>query len=310
MDQKNRTLKNELSNHLAKGSVETVILPQETVVCHLNLFSIQPFSIHFCADDTQNIFVLLLNLHASYCDLYLSQTAKSYAIFPEKKLTFFSANTFQLSFPPQQRVNLVLLKAKKHLVNNYSTKGWDLSFSLFSSLKASIQDLQAVPHLKASLGYFHQLKLTPYLNRMELHVEVLKLWNLILFGKPKNLKPQTTEPNNKHSAMLMAKKYILENLEKPLTIAQIAQFVCQSESTLKRNFKNVHGTTIYQFIQSSRIWKAKALFDKGNFNVKHVAHQIGYSNVSHFSKAYKKHLSYTPAEYLKNKHPKTENKNR
>jgi len=52
-----------------------------------------------------------------------------------------------------------------------------------------------------------------------------------------------------YETMQLAKVYILNNLEQPPTIAQIARYVCQSESSLKRKFKSVYGISVYQFIQ-------------------------------------------------------------
>jgi len=102
-----------------------------------------------------------------------------------------------------------------------------------------------------------------------------------------------------NESMQSAKVYILNNLEQPPTIAQIAKHVCQSESSLKRKFKSVYDISVGQFIQYSRIMKAKELLDTKEYNVTQVAYEIGYSNVSHFSKTFKKHVNYNPGEYLK-----------
>jgi len=102
-----------------------------------------------------------------------------------------------------------------------------------------------------------------------------------------------------HEAIQLAKMYILNNLEQPLTIAQVAKHICQSESSLKRKFKSAHGIPVYQFIQYSRVMKAKDLLDTKQYSVTQVAYEVGYSNISHFSKAFKKYINHSPGEYLK-----------
>ena len=102
-----------------------------------------------------------------------------------------------------------------------------------------------------------------------------------------------------NEAMQLAKMYILNNLEQPPTIAQIAKHICQSESSLKRKFKSAYGVPVYQFIQYSRIMKAKELLDTKRYSVTQVAYEIGYSNISHFSKTFKKYTDMNPGEYLK-----------
>jgi len=100
-------------------------------------------------------------------------------------------------------------------------------------------------------------------------------------------------------AMQAAKVYILDNLEQPPTIAQIAKHICQSKSSLKRKFKSTYGIPVYQFIQYSRIMKARDLLDTQQYSVTEVAYEVGYSNISHFSKAFKKYMNQSPREYLK-----------
>lgn len=295
-----KSIQKQLPIDLAKGSIETIYLPQETLVCHLIFTTQKPVSLHFSSESAQKTLNILMNLHGLSCDLTLDTHSDFHTLYPEKRLVLFSAQSYQLHLPPQKTVNLVLLKAKNKSIQNYFNTETQQISRLFSTKEDTfIRYLQSGPHLSESLAYFYSFQNTPVLNRMKLHLETLKFWNAILFENPSFESPILLPCNNDSSSMILAKDYILRNLNQPLTIAQIARFICQSESSLKRNFKTAHGLTIYQFIQSSRIWKAKELFDKGNYSVKQVAHQIGYSNISHFSKAFKKHLSHTPSEYLK-----------
>lgn len=107
---------------------------------------------------------------------------------------------------------------------------------------------------------------------------------------------------HENEAMELAKTYILNNLEQAPTIAQIAKHICQSESSLKRKFKSAYGIPVYQFIQYSRAMKAKELLDTERYNVTQAAYEVGYSNISHFSKAFRKYTNFNPGEYLKNSH--------
>jgi len=102
-----------------------------------------------------------------------------------------------------------------------------------------------------------------------------------------------------NEAMQSAKIYILNNLEQPPTIAQIAKHICHSESSLKRKFKSAYGIPVYQFIQHSRIMKAKDLLDTQQYSVTEVAYEVGYSNISHFSKTFKKYMNCNPGDYIR-----------
>ncbi len=110
------------------------------------------------------------------------------------------------------------------------------------------------------------------------------------------MSPSKDQPE--HEEMEIAKRYILVNLSQPPNIAEIARHIYQSESSLKRKFKSVYGVPVYQFIQHSRIMKAKELLDSRQYNVKETAFKVGYSNASHFSKAFKKYVGVNPKRYL------------
>ena len=122
---------------------------------------------------------------------------------------------------------------------------------------------------------------------------------MVFFLNINEMKNQTLNNGKVESeAMKLTKKYIQDNLENPPTLNEISRFICQSESSLKRNFKATYGYSVYQFIQYSRVVKAKNLLDTGQYNIKQVAYQVGYSNTSHFSKAFKKHINVLPSLYI------------
>jgi AraC-like DNA-binding protein len=69
-----------------------------------------------------------------------------------------------------------------------------------------------------------------------------------------------------------------------------------SVSKLKSTFKKVYGTGIYEYYQKNRMLKAKAMLLTGKYNVKEVGTQLGYTNLSNFSLAFKKEFGILPSE--------------
>lgn len=95
-----------------------------------------------------------------------------------------------------------------------------------------------------------------------------------------------------------AKALMLENLAEPLTIAELAGQVGMSESSLKRAFRDVQGVSIFAFFQAHRLEQARALLARGEMNVTEVAFCVGYSNHSHFSRAFKRQFGVSPKRCL------------
>ncbi|ASZ10010.1 AraC family transcriptional regulator [Chitinophaga pendula] len=95
-----------------------------------------------------------------------------------------------------------------------------------------------------------------------------------------------------------ARGILLEQLDAPITIRDLARRVAMNECYLKKGFKAMYGTTIYDYFQKERMEKAKSLLYEKGMSVSEVAILMGYSCISHFSTAFKKHTGLKPCELL------------
>ncbi|MEO8406185.1 MAG: AraC family transcriptional regulator, partial [Chitinophagaceae bacterium] len=83
--------------------------------------------------------------------------------------------------------------------------------------------------------------------------------------------------------MLAVEKILDDCLETTLpSIASIAKQMALSESTLKRNFKQLYGTSIYEYYLQKKMKKAREIFSESPIPVKEVAYRLGYEKVSNF----------------------------
>ena len=95
-----------------------------------------------------------------------------------------------------------------------------------------------------------------------------------------------------------AREILLLHIGEPLTIKALSRKVAINECYLKKGFKELFGTTIFDFYQTQRMEHAKyLLYDKG-LSVTDVSSLLGYSSISHFSTAFKKHTGIKPCELL------------
>ena len=92
----------------------------------------------------------------------------------------------------------------------------------------------------------------------------------------------------------LAKDYLLNDLSAAPTIAELAKVVGLNQCKLKKGFKSLFGTSIYAHFQGERMHRAMQLL-KSN-NVTETAMVLGYSNVSHFSSAFRKQYGLLPKD--------------
>ncbi|WP_070971812.1 helix-turn-helix domain-containing protein [Vibrio sonorensis] len=92
--------------------------------------------------------------------------------------------------------------------------------------------------------------------------------------------------------LAIAKDCLLSDLSSAPTIAELAQLVGVNQCKLKKGFKELFGTSVYACFQEERMKKAMHLLKKNNVTETAVA--LGYSNISHFSNAFRKQYGLLP----------------
>jgi AraC-like DNA-binding protein len=96
----------------------------------------------------------------------------------------------------------------------------------------------------------------------------------------------------------LAREILLQRIGEPITIKELSRKVAINECYLKKGFKEVFGTTIFDFYQQQRMEHAKYLLYEKGLSVTDVSVLLGYSSISHFSAAFKKHTGLKPCDLL------------
>jgi AraC-like DNA-binding protein len=80
-------------------------------------------------------------------------------------------------------------------------------------------------------------------------------------------------------------------------IEKLSRISAMSPTSLKTKFKKYYGETLFGYYQKNKLEHARKLLDN-KIPVKVVATEIGYSNPSHFTLAFKKEYGFSPWHYL------------
>lgn len=97
--------------------------------------------------------------------------------------------------------------------------------------------------------------------------------------------------------ILQARVLMLIHISEPLSIPQLAKAVHMNECYLKKGFKEMFGSSIFDYIQQERIKKAKQLLLNQKESINDIAIELGYSNTSNFTNAFKKNTGFAPSEW-------------
>jgi len=86
-----------------------------------------------------------------------------------------------------------------------------------------------------------------------------------------------------------------------MTREDIAQFVHFHPSYLSRFFRKKTGWSLSEYIVRQRIEHAKLMLAQSDLRIGHIMNQLGYDNLSHFTRTFKKMTGYTPLQYRNKK---------
>ena len=90
---------------------------------------------------------------------------------------------------------------------------------------------------------------------------------------------------------------ILSQLDTPPVLSELATAAGMSESKLKRLFKQIFGSSFFNYYQSFRMKEAARLLKENKLTVSQVGYQLGFSNLSHFSRIFEAHIGMKPKKY-------------
>lgn len=94
-----------------------------------------------------------------------------------------------------------------------------------------------------------------------------------------------------------AKKFISMHYSERITLVDVSRFVSLSPTYLSCLFKQKTGYSFINYLTLLRMEKAKELLCRPNSMVKEVAMSVGFNDVRHFGKIFKKLEGVIPSEY-------------
>ena len=98
--------------------------------------------------------------------------------------------------------------------------------------------------------------------------------------------------------MMAIMNYIQANYQ-GIALSDIAAHFHLSEPYLSKYIHDKSGKTFGDLLINIRMKKAKTLLRNGNMTVENVAMAVGYPNVEHFNRVFKKKMGMTPVQYRK-----------
>ncbi|HEX3075482.1 MAG TPA: AraC family transcriptional regulator [Lachnospiraceae bacterium] len=99
--------------------------------------------------------------------------------------------------------------------------------------------------------------------------------------------------------LLVIRNAILHSPEKAWTVEELAAQAHLSHAYFQVMYKKAFGVTCFTDVINTKISQAKVLLTSTDFSIKRVSQELGYKEVYHFIRQFKKHTGLTPGAFRK-----------
>lgn len=141
----------------------------------------------------------------------------------------------------------------------------------------------------------------PVSESLESHYSKLKCEELLCCIFSQLIQREATPTSNMHvediKAIYAIKLRLQSNLDESPNIALLAKEAGMSEPKLRKLFKQTFGKGVFEYFQSMRMQEAARLLKDKHLSVSEVGYQLGFTNLSHFSRVFEQHIGMKPKKY-------------
>lgn len=98
---------------------------------------------------------------------------------------------------------------------------------------------------------------------------------------------------------------IQSEYKKPLTLKGMSELYFFNEKYLGQLFRSETGMTFHEYLNKTRIEKARDLIESSDLSILDIAYDCGFGSVSYFNRVFKSSFGITPMEYRRIKSGET-----
>ncbi len=123
---------------------------------------------------------------------------------------------------------------------------------------------------------------------------------LLLFNLVTLYEEKINSKNNKRIDKLKPViKHVELHYSEPTTVAEMAALAGFSESHFMRFFKETFGVSFITYLNDYRLSMAARMLLSTEDTILEISQQVGFENLSHFNRQFKKKYNKTPSQYTK-----------
>lgn len=94
-------------------------------------------------------------------------------------------------------------------------------------------------------------------------------------------------------------QYVFDHIYERITLDQLSDALHMNKYHFSRKFRQAFSMSPMQFVISKKIQYSLKLLNEPEQSINNIAHSLGFADLGHFSRTFKKQLGITPSNYRK-----------
>jgi len=284
-----------IDKQFGEGGMSYIKIQDGLYVNQINLKINTPVTLQRTPSDVNDYFIL--NFHLSRSEIVQQSGEKAYKLgFENINILLASARTeatisipagvpvkiFNIGFTIEWLKEHILASRSKDIFSIFHSDNPIYLFETINYLykkKLKLTDLQKQDKLSVASGTFQLLE--HFFNQVSKR-------NLIEVGYSNII-------HSEFMTMIKIRERIDNSVDDMDSVDELAKQAGMSLSKFKQLFRQIFGTTPYQYYLANRMEKAMELLESKSYAVSEVGFLVGYSNPSQFTKAFQKHFGTLPS---------------
>ncbi len=179
------------------------------------------------------------------------------------------------------------------IIPNALCKTYDFESAAYD-IEKPIADKEAAGFVKTVVKEMSERK-PYYQDAVKIAAASLFLCIMRGFEKGQSASPEKSRKGI-HKVVKETIEHIKQNINKPISVDDLAGKFGLSKFYYCREFKKMTGYTIINYINLQKCMKARNLILSSEYKIKDIARMTGFENMSYFSRTYKKYMGCLPSQ--------------
>jgi len=222
----------------------------------------------------------------------------------QRKPAIFKQAEYNILYLPKKETTTIINTEDCDLVHVYLGEKFFLQYlsrdygvpmyNLFGIGKLFQSNLYLTPKLKSILADIEACDFGGNLKNLYTKAKIIEVLSLQLAQYEEEKIIPSTLKAVEVEKMILVRELIESDLSSSPSISSLARAAGTNEQYLKKHFKLLFGSTVFGYMISCKMEKAKEMLLTGKYRITEISEVVGYKHATHFTNAFKKFFGYLP----------------